>query len=322
MTLMMILFVVTLTLTAGTYLLVNRTLVQRETARVRDRLSEVTAEATSTAQASTPLFLPDGSKGHMLHQVLEKCNVDRQLHSLIEQAGLSWAPGQVCVGALLAALAAFNAVWYMTPFGLIAAAAAAGVAGVAPFMYIRRVRTKRIAAFEAQFPDSLQFIARAMRSGHAFSVSLDMVHQEFDEPLGGEFRRTFEEQNLGLPMATALEKLGQRMPLIDVQFFVAAVLLQKRTGGNLAEILDKLAALIRDRFKLRGQIRTISAHGRLSSMVLTAIPAAVGVLMWMVHPEHMRFFIDDEMGKWMAGLAIGLQGLGYLIMRQIVKIEV
>ena len=322
MTLMMILFVATLICTAGTYLLVNRTLLQRETAKVRDRLSEVTEEATSATQAATPLFLPDEAKRHVLHRVLEKFNLDRQLHSLIEQAGLSWAPGQVCAGALLGALAAFNAVWYMTPFGLIPAAAAAAVTGVAPFLYIRRVRTKRIEAFEAQFPDSLLFISRAMRSGHAFSVSLDMVRQEFDEPLGGEFRRTFEEQNLGLPMQTALEKLGARMPLIDVRFFIAAVLLQKRTGGNLAEILDNLAGLIRDRFKLRGQIRTVSAQGRLSSMVLTAIPTVVGVLMWFVHREHMQFFIENEMGQWMAGLALGLQALGYLIMRQIVKIEV
>lgn len=322
MTLMMILFVVTLTLTAGTYLLVNRTLLQRETAKVRDRLADVTAEATSATQTATPLFLPDGSKANVLHHVLEKFDLNRQIYSLIEQAGLSWAPGQVCVVALLGALATFNAVWYMTPFGLIPATAAAGFAGVAPFLYIRRAKAKRIEAFEAQFPDSLQFIARAMRSGHAFSVSLDMVHQEFPDPLGSEFRRTFEEQNLGMPMQTALERLGARMPLIDVQFFIAAVLLQKRTGGNLAEILDMLAALIRDRFKLRGQIRTISAHGRLSSIVLTAIPAAVAGLMWFVHREHMQFFIDNEMGQWMAGLAIGLQLLGYLIMCQIVKIEV
>ena len=115
-----------------------------------------------------------------------------------------------------------------------------------------------------------------------------MVHQEFSDPLGGEFRRTFEEQNLGLPMDTALQKLGVRLPLMDVQFFVAAVLLQKRTGGNLAEILDKLSGLIRERFKLRGQIRTISAHRRLSSLVLTAIPVAVAFMMYMVHPEHSR----------------------------------
>ncbi len=322
MTLLLILFVATLTLTAGTYLLVNRTLLQRETAKVRDRLSEVTAEATSATQTATPLFLDEGATRHLLQRVLEHFNIDRQLRSLIEQAGLSWPPGQVCVVALLGALAAFNAVWYMTPLGLIPATAAAGVIGAAPFLYVRRARTKRIEAFEAQFPDSLQFIARAMRSGHAFSVSLDMVHQEFPDPLGGEFRRTFEEQNLGLPMQTALENLGARMPLIDVQFFIAAVLLQKRTGGNLAEILDGLAGLIRERFKLRGQIRTISAHGKLSSMVLTAIPAVVGVLMWFVHREHMQFFIDNEMGQWMAGLAIGLQVLGYLIMRKIVNIEV
>jgi tight adherence protein B len=149
-----------------------------------------------------------------------------------------------------------------------------------------------------------------------------MLHKEFAEPLAGEFRRAFEEQNLGLPIDTALEKLARRMPMLDVQFFVAAVILQKRTGGNLAEILDKLSTLIRERFKLRGQIRSISAHGRLSSAVLTAIPIVVGIMMYFVNPEHMQFFVEEEVGRLMAGLAVGFVILGYFVMRQIVKIEV
>ena len=156
-----------------------------------------------------------------------------------------------------------------------------------------------------------------MRAGHAFSVSLELMHQEFSEPLGGEFRRTFEEQNLGLAVEITLEKLATRMPLMDVQFFVAAVILQKRIGGNLAESLEKLTVLIRERFKLRGQIRTISAHGRLSSLVLTAIPSVVALMMYFVNRDHMQFFVDEYAGQWMAGLAIGFQGLGYFIIRQI-----
>ena len=323
MLLLMILFVVTMALTGATYFIVHKTLLKRETAKVRDRLSSRGNVTDTVSSGTTPLFLPEGAdQRRLFNRLLAKMNVDRQLQGLIEQAGVPWAPGQVCVASLLLALLAFNLVWYLLPLWQNVAFAAAPLAALLPFLYLRRRRKKRIAAFEAQFPDSLQFIARAMRAGHAFSVALEMLYKEFPDPLGGEFRRTFEEQNLGLPIDTALEKLGQRMPLMDVQFFVAAVLLQKRTGGNLAEILDKLASLIRDRFKLRGQIRTISAHGRLSSIVLTAIPAVVAFLMYIVHPKHMLFFVEHEAGQWRAGLAIAFQGLGYLIMRQIVKIEV
>ena len=320
---LMILFVVTMALTGATYFIVHRTLLKRETAKVRDRLSSRADPISASSSQTTPLFLPEGAdQSRLVNRLLARMNVDRQLQSLIEQAGVSWAPGQVCITSLLLTLLAFNVVWYLFAPWQNMAFAAAPLAALLPLLYLRRRRKKRIAAFEAQFPDALQYIARAMRAGHAFSVALEMLYKEFPNPLGGEFRRTFEEQNLGLPMDTALEKLGERLPLIDVQFFVAAVLLQKRTGGNLAEILDKLASLIRDRFKLRGKIRTISAHGRLSSLVLTAIPAVVAFLMYMVHPEHMQFFVEHEAGQWMAGLAIAFQALGYLIMRQIVKIEV
>jgi tight adherence protein B len=179
-----------------------------------------------------------------------------------------------------------------------------------------------VAKFEEQFPDCLEFIARSMRAGHAFSVSLEMVHKEFSEPLAGEFRRTFEEQNLGQPLDIVLKKLGQRIPSLDVQFFVSAVLLQKRTGGNLAELLDKLAHIIRERFKLRARVRTISAQGLMSGRILASIPAAVGALMFVVNPQYARFFLDDPMGHELLAGAVGMQLLGYLIIRKIVTIEV
>jgi tight adherence protein B len=161
-----------------------------------------------------------------------------------------------------------------------------------------------------------------MRAGHAFSVSLEMIHREFQEPLAGEFRRTFEEHNLGLPLEVALQKLGTRIPLLDVHFFVSAVLLQKRTGGNLAEILDKLAYVIRERFKLRGRIRAISAHGRMTGIALTSIPLGVAVIMFYVNPDYVKFFFTDEVGHLMMGGAVVLQIIGYLIIQHIVKIEV
>ena len=317
-----VLFAVVMTLMAGTYLFVQKSFDSRDAAKVRHRLSGQT-DPVKTNITETPLFVTDGGKGKDLFaRLLEKLSFDKKVENLIEQAGVRWAPGQVCIIALLLGLGAFNAIWYLAPALKPVAFAAAPLAASAPFLLLRRMRTKRIFKFESQFPDALQFIARAMRAGHAFSVSLEMLHKEFSEPLGDEFRRTFEEQNLGLPVDVTLQRLSDRIPLMDVHFFVAAVLLQKRTGGNLAEILEKLSALIRERFKLRGQIRTISAHGRLSSLVLTAIPTVVVLLMYFVNREHILFFIDEDAGQWMAGLAMGFQAMGYFIMRQIVKIEV
>ena len=161
-----------------------------------------------------------------------------------------------------------------------------------------------------------------VHEGSASELDLANLQKEFEEPLAGEFRIVFEEQDLGLPIDIALEKLAKRMPMLDVRFFVAAVILQKRTGGNLGEILEKLAGLIRERFKLRGQIRTISAHGRMSSAVLTGIPIVVATMMFFVNRPHMMFFVEEEIGRWMAGSAVGFVILGFLIMQQIVKIEV
>jgi tight adherence protein B len=161
-----------------------------------------------------------------------------------------------------------------------------------------------------------------MRAGHAFSVALEMVHREFSDPLASEFRRAFEEQNLGQPLDIVLRKLSQRVDSMDVQFFVSAVLLQKRTGGNLAELLDKLAQLIRERFKLRARIRAVSAQGLMSGRILASIPAAVAALMFVVNPQYARFFVDDPTGHTLLAAGLGLQLVGYLIIKKIVTIEV
>ena len=147
-------------------------------------------------------------------------------------------------------------------------------------------------------------------------------YKEFSDPLAGEFRRTFEEQNLGQPLEIVLKKMGRRIPSVDANFFVSAVLLQKRTGGNLAELLDKLAEIIRQRFKLRARIRAISAQGLMSGRILASIPAAVGALMFVVNPTYARFFVDDPAGHEMLAGAFLLQLLGYWIIRKIVTIEV
>lgn len=320
-----IIFIFAMALSAGIYLGVQSYFDKRDAGKVQDRLSERVKAAEGAPRTSRKEALFEGAavaKG-IGGRILTWFNLDQRLHRMAEQAGVEWMPGQIVVGCLGLAFVAFNLGWYMLPPGIrfMSFIAAAGAAAL-PLLYLRRARRKRIDAFEAQFPDALLFIARAMRAGHAFSVSLDLLQKEFDKPLSSEFHIVFEEQNLGLPIDVALEKLAKRMPMLDVRFFVAAVILQKRTGGNLGEILEKLAGLIRERFKLRGQIRTISAHGRMSSAVLTGIPVVVAIMMWFVNRAHMMFFVEEEIGQMMAGLAVLFVCVGFLIMRQIVKIEV
>jgi len=261
--------------------------------------------------------------GKVLSRFLRKYRLHERLKELIEQAGLKWSATRTIHGCLALALVTYGLLSLLLPaqFRRFALPPALGV-GTLPILYLIRVRKRRLYKFEEQFPESLEFVARSMRAGHAFSVSLEMLHREFQEPLAGEFKRTFEEVNLGLPIELALQKLSTRVPSLDVHFFVSAVLLQKRTGGNLAEILDKLATLIRERFKLRGRIRAVSAHGRMTGMALSSIPAAVALIMFYVNPEYVKFFITDDTGNILIAAAIFLQMVGYLIIKKIVSIEV
>ncbi len=292
-------------------------------ASIRARLSGA-ADASAKFSRPGPALIQteDLATGKVVLKLLLRMRLKERLTLAIEQAGLKWNVARTMHASLALFLAAFTAVWYLAPLHREAAPVAGAAAGALPVWYILRKRRARLRKFEEQFPAALEFLSRAMRAGHAFSVSLEMIHSEFQEPVAGEFKRVFDEQNLGMPLEAALTKMGGRVPSMDVHFFVSAVLLQKRTGGNLAEVLDKLASLIRERFKLRGRIRAISAHGRMTGAVLSLIPLVVGVMMCWVNPGYAHFFATDDSGKTMLGAAIGLQLIGYGIIRNIVSIEV
>jgi tight adherence protein B len=275
------------------------------------------------AGASTTLIKSDASSARQaIARLFLGKNLNEKLRDYIEQGGLDWDPARTIYTSLLLAVVGFNLFWYFIPRGQPIAVVGVLVGAAAPFFVIYQKRNRRFHKFEEQFPDALEFVARAMRTGHAFSVSLEMLHKEFAAPLGSEFRRTFEEQNLGLPLEVALERLATRVPLLDVKFFVSSVLLQKRTGGNLAALLDNLAYLIRERFKLRGRIRAISAHGRISGLVLSMIPLTVAILMFYTNPDYVLFFLDDPDGKVMMAVCIIMQFLGFVSIRKIVDIGV
>jgi tight adherence protein B len=239
----------------------------------------------------------------------------------IEQSGMKASiSGVLLVGAILAVILGFaanvatHAPWAI-PFG-----AAFGLA--LPFMVLRFKRTKRLRAFEEMFPEALDLISRALKAGHAFATGLKMVADEMEEPVGPEFRKTFDEQNFGLPLKDSLENLTLRIPLLDMRFFSTAVLIQRETGGNLSEILENLAHVVRERFKILRQVRVYTAHGRLTGYVLLALPAVLAIALSFINPEHMNMLFRERMGQIMLMVALGMQTAGFVWIRQVVKIEV
>ncbi len=313
-------------LTLAVWTAISRLARSAEVGRMKQRLLGTAREPRRKKRSrKTPALIRSDETGRemLVARLLRRFRYEEWARRLLEQAGLKWTPARLAHGCLAMVLAGYWAAGHALPARhRWLALAAAGGAGALPLVYVYRRRRTRLMKFEALFPESLEFVARSMRAGHAFSVSLEMIHREFPEPLAGEFRRTFEEHNLGLPLETALVKLSERVPSMDVHFFVAAVLLQRRTGGNLAEILDKLASLIRERFKLRGKIRAISAHGRMTGLALSLIPVVVALLLFYLNPDYARFFFTDPVGQMMAAVAVALQLVGYAVIRKIVAIEI
>jgi len=300
----------------------NNVMRKRDIDEMKNLVSGKAAAAGQPGDTPTLIKSDKITPRQMFAQMFLGKKLNERLRDYIEQAGLDWDPARTIYTALLLAVIGFNIFWYFVPRGQPIAVVGVILGAGAPFFFLFRKRVARMRAFEGQFPDALEFVARAMRTGHAFSVSLEMLHKEFGPPLGDEFKRTFDEQNLGLPLEVALERLGTRVPMLDVRFFVSAVLLQKRTGGNLASLLDNLGYLMRERFKLRGRIRAVSAHGRISGLVLSMIPLTVAVMMFLTNPEYVLFFLDDPDGKMMMAITIILQLLGFVSIRKLTDLGV
>lgn len=240
---------------------------------------------------------------------------------LIEQAGLNISVSSVLLGAVAFGLACafILGVAIGTSWAVLAGAL---VGGAAPFLYLSRRRKTRMRRFEEQFPEALDLLSRAIRAGHAFTTAMNMVAEEANDPIGPEFRKSFDEQNFGLPLKDSLNNLSERVPSLDVRFFVTAVLIQRETGGNLSEILDNLAHVVRERFKILRQVRVYTAHGRFTGYVLLALPAALAGVLGFINPEHMDLLFHEHMGQVMLTVAVVLQVTGYFWIRKVIKIEV
>ena len=290
--------------------------------RLEQRLQELSAPPEDPKEAKGGL-VKAGPEGPLpaLDRMIGSTTRGSALGRWIEQSGSKASISSVVLMAaglgffLGFVTAAVTGSMWGWPVGL-----AIGVA--LPFSVLNIKRNRRMRAFEEQFPEGLDLISRALKAGHAFATGLKMVADEMPDPVGPEFRKTFDEQNFGLPMKDALENLTHRMPLLDVRFFATAVLIQRETGGNLSEILENLAHVVRERFKILRQVRVYTAHGRFTGYVLLALPAVLCIALSFINPDHMNLLFHHRIGQMLLVVALVLQTIGYIWIKQVIKIEV
>jgi tight adherence protein B len=272
---------------------------------------------------SNLLMEPSEDNRAWMERFIEGLDFAQKLQIQMQQAGLDWTPIKFLILSVMCSFIGGVAGVKFPVLGFGISSVVFGLmTALLPYFFVRRTRTKRMNKLEEQFPEALEFLARSMRAGHAFTISLEMLGEELPEPLGQEFRTLFNEQNLGAALEVALSNLCNRVPLLDVRFFSSSVLLQKQTGGNLAEILTRLADVIRERFRLKGQVKAASAHGRLTATILMLMPIGTMFALLVVSPGYLQGMAKDSDGKWLIAFAIVGQVIGNYFIRRIIKIKV
>jgi tight adherence protein B len=312
-------FVVVLTLIVGAYWLFVARLEQAEGVELQRRLMQ---SAETAAPKMSRLLKPleqFSSVGALNIWLTKLARISQPLQRDITQAGLSISVSTLLLSALSLAFAAYLIVHFVT-FSSMLAMAAGVAASFIPFIYVRRARTSRLRKFEEQFPEAVDLLGRSLRAGHAFTTGVLMAAEEIPSPVGDEFKRLYDQQNFGMSLPDALRGFAARIPLIDARFFVTAVLTQRETGGNLGEVLDNLASVIRDRFKVKRQVRVLTAHGRITGWILSGLPPALAAAMVVIAPDHMKLLISDPLGVQMIVAALTLQIIGTMIIRKLVNI--
>lgn len=304
-------FALTFLITGGTaalaWVLLDRSRTKRQ-GPVKEKPSILRSEMLSTLSSFAA--------------VLERIPLASKLKQELEIAEVDWSVGRtvlmmlVAGGATLKLLLAFG--W--VPGYIAIAAAIAATAG--PIFYVRRRRAKRMGAVEDQLPEALEYLSRALVAGHSLPMSLELMADEVKPPLSTEVRKTVDEYNLGMSMNDALANLTHRVPSVDMQFFVSAILTQSRTGGTLHEVLEGLAETIRERSTLKGQVRAMTANGRMTAVVLSLMPVFIALVMLYINPGYLGLLVQHPLGSTLITMAIGGQILAYIVIRKIVDIKV
>ncbi len=261
------------------------------------------------------------SKSATMQGVLERLAWSARLDVMLMQSGLQWNVAYLLAlmagfGVLGLALGAYMGLPWLLQLGLVALLA------LLPILYVRRARSKRLRKFESQLPDALDMMGRALRAGHAFPTALKMVGEEMSEPLADEFRTVFDEVNFGIAMQDSLTSLAARVPVTDLRFFVIAIMIQRETGGNLAELLNNISVIMRDRVKLFAKVRVLSAEGKMSAWILSLLPFAAAALIHLINPDFLAVLYLDADGRKLLFGAVMLMLIGIFAMRRIIDIKV
>ena len=309
-------FAVVMLIIVGAYFL----LVVRDERKLLDRLAP---QASSKRGRKLGVIKAEDRLSNLdaFDKILRKSNkYVSPAKTFVEQSGVRFTLGTFLLSIACLGLLGF-VVAFRFSFSLWLGLLGAFLGGLLPYIYVKRARNKRLLKFEEQFPEAIDLVARALRAGHSLPTGLSMVADELVAPVGTEFRTLYDEQNYGLTLPEALRNFAKRIPVLDARFFVTAVLTQRDAGGNLAEVLDNLAEVIRARFKVKRQVRVISAHGRITGWVLAGLPPSVAVASFIISPVHMQTLLGDPIGINMIMAACVMQVLGTLIIRKIVDIE-
>ena len=289
--------------------------------RLKERLADLSRSAAPAAREAPDIFRTDEvSRIPWLNRMLRNLDLARDLQRIIEQAGV-----RVTAAALMLIMLVCGELALVLSLKLgnpVVGAAGFLFCGSLPLLYVLHRRSQRRKRFSEQFPDAIDMMTSALRAGHALGRAMQLVAMEAPEPIKTEFRKTFEEQNLGLPVREALLNLATRVDNVDLKLFVTAVVIQRESGGNLTEILTKISKTIRARFALLGQIRVYTAQGRLTAWVLGILPIAIGLIIYAINPEYIKFLFTDKAGRVMLGFAVFLEIMGYLTVRRIVGMKV
>ena len=293
----------------------------QERGRQRKALRQLRAFTNDDPEEGGILRQGDGGLPRWFQPIAARVPAFQDLDLMMEQAGMKGhlpAFLMSTIGLTAALGLATLALTRLWPAAILAAF----VGAILPYLVVRRRRTKRLYAFEEQLPEAIDLLGRAIRAGHPLSAGLKMVADETTEPVSSEFRRTHEENRFGLPFEDALLAMADRVSIVDVRILTTAILIQREVGGNLAEVLDNLANVIRVRFTIRRQLRVYTAQGRFSGYVLAVLPIAVGAAIYNLNPSYTMLLFTDPVGKLMLLTAVVFQIIGFLWIRKIIDIEI
>ena len=314
-----IIFLFFLFLTYALFLLATRKADERQE-RLQQRVNEALEGSAFTADM-IEIAREDSIGGNpTLNRLLSSLDFVKKLDRMISQADVHITVSRLlafcAVAGLMAALAAY------TLFSTVAIVMLSVLAAALPILHVARTRTKRLRTFNAQLPDTLDLLSRSLAVGHAFSESLNQVASEMPDPIAKEFRVTFEEQKLGLPTKLALDRLTERVPLLDLRLCVTAMHIQRETGGNLAEILERVSHTIRERFRIMEDFRTMTTASRASGWILCALPFALVFVLTVMNPDYMSVLVSDQRGHYVLGFAAVWQLLGMMLIKKFLSIKV